>query len=79
MPGDALAAKDAVEPLIHKSYIEEPAQAYAGSANDRCDRLISLPAVALCSGRGIHKAMGGLVCGFRPTRYSGSRDTPGSN
>lgn len=40
MSGASLAAKDAVDPLIHKSYLEELAAAYAGAAN-RDDPLIS--------------------------------------
>ena len=40
MSGASLAAKDAVDPLIHKTYLEELASAYAGSA-DRRDPLLS--------------------------------------
>jgi len=40
MSGASLAAKDAVDPLIHKGYLEELAGAYAGAA-DRRDPLIS--------------------------------------
>jgi acetyl esterase/lipase len=40
MSGDSLAAKDAIDPLIHKGYLEELASAYAGTA-DRRDPLIS--------------------------------------
>jgi len=40
MSGASLADKDGVDPLIHKAYLEELAQAYAGSA-DRHDPLIS--------------------------------------
>jgi len=40
MSGASLADKDGVDPLIHKAYLEELAQAYAGSA-DRRDPLIS--------------------------------------
>ena len=40
MSGASLAAKDAVDPLIHKAYLEELASAYAGSA-DRRDPLVS--------------------------------------
>jgi acetyl esterase/lipase len=40
MSGASLASKDAVDPLIHKAYLEELASAYAGTA-DRRDPLIS--------------------------------------
>jgi acetyl esterase/lipase len=40
MSGASLAAKDAVDPLIHKGYLEELASAYAG-ARDRRDPTIS--------------------------------------
>jgi len=40
MSGDTLGTKDAVDPLIHKAYLEELADAYAASA-DRKDPLIS--------------------------------------
>src|SRR5215213_8935664 len=40
MSGASLAAKDALDPLIHKGYLEELAGAYAGGA-DRRDPLIS--------------------------------------
>jgi acetyl esterase/lipase len=40
MSGATLATKDAVDPLIHKAYLEELAAAYAG-AHDRRDPLIS--------------------------------------
>ncbi|MBX9846072.1 MAG: alpha/beta hydrolase [Xanthobacteraceae bacterium] len=40
MSGASLATKDAVDPLIHKPYLEELAAAYAGTA-DRRDPLIS--------------------------------------
>jgi acetyl esterase/lipase len=40
MSGATLATKDAVDPLIHKPYLEELATAYAG-ATDRRDPLIS--------------------------------------
>jgi acetyl esterase/lipase len=40
MSGASLATKDAVDPLIHKAYLEELAGAYAGAA-DRRDPLIS--------------------------------------
>jgi acetyl esterase/lipase len=41
MSGQSLATKDAVDPLIHRSYLEELASAYAGTADDRRDPLIS--------------------------------------
>jgi acetyl esterase/lipase len=40
MSGASLATKDAIDPLIHKPYLEELASAYAGAA-DRRDPLIS--------------------------------------
>ncbi|MBX9827006.1 MAG: alpha/beta hydrolase [Xanthobacteraceae bacterium] len=40
MSGGSLVTKDAVDPLIHKPYLEELAAAYAGAANRR-DPLIS--------------------------------------
>lgn len=40
MSGESLVTKDAVDPLIHKPYLEELADAYAGTA-DRSDPLIS--------------------------------------
>jgi epsilon-lactone hydrolase len=40
MSGDTLGTKDAVDPIIHKAYLEELADAYAASA-DRRDPLIS--------------------------------------
>ena len=40
MSGGSLVTKDAVDPLIHKPYLEELAAAYAGAA-DRRDPLIS--------------------------------------
>jgi epsilon-lactone hydrolase len=40
MSGASLADKDGIDPLIHKAYLEDLAQAYAGSA-DRRDPLIS--------------------------------------
>ena len=40
MSGATLTAKDTVDPLIHKGYLEELAAAYAGTA-DRRDPLIS--------------------------------------
>jgi epsilon-lactone hydrolase len=41
MSGASLAAKDAVDPLIHKAYLEELADAYAPPPNDRRDPTIS--------------------------------------
>jgi acetyl esterase/lipase len=41
MSGDTLATKDAVDPLIHKAYLEELADAYAPPPLDRRDPLIS--------------------------------------
>jgi epsilon-lactone hydrolase len=41
MSGDTLATKDAVDPLIHKAYLEELADAYAPPPIDRRDPLIS--------------------------------------
>jgi acetyl esterase/lipase len=41
MSGATLASKDAVDPLIHKSYLEELADAYAPAPLDRGDPLIS--------------------------------------
>lgn len=41
MSGDTLATKDAVDPLIHKAYLEELAEAYAPAPIDRRDPLIS--------------------------------------
>ena len=41
MSGATLATKDAVEPLIHKAYLEELADAYAPPPLDRRDPLIS--------------------------------------
>jgi monoterpene epsilon-lactone hydrolase len=41
MSGQSLATKDAVDPLIHRSYLEELASAYAGAADGRGDPLIS--------------------------------------
>jgi acetyl esterase/lipase len=40
MSGASLATKDSIDPLIHKAYLEELADAYAGAA-DRRDPLIS--------------------------------------
>jgi epsilon-lactone hydrolase len=41
MSGSTLATKDAVDPLIHKNYLEELATAYVPGAIDRRDPLIS--------------------------------------
>jgi epsilon-lactone hydrolase len=41
MSGDTLKAKDAVDPLIHKAYLEDLADAYAPPPIDRRDPLIS--------------------------------------
>ena len=41
MSGASLATKDAVDPLIHKPYLEELAAAYAPPPRDRRDPLIS--------------------------------------
>ncbi|MGE5368031.1 MAG: alpha/beta hydrolase [Chloroflexota bacterium] len=41
MSGDTIATKDAVDPLIHKSYLEELAGAYAPSGVDRKDPRVS--------------------------------------
>ena len=41
MTGASLAAKDAVDPLIHKGYLEELAAAYVPTGMDRKDPLIS--------------------------------------
>jgi acetyl esterase/lipase len=41
MSGATLATKDAVDPLIHKAYLEELAAAYAPAPIDRNDPLIS--------------------------------------
>ncbi|MGA8825380.1 MAG: alpha/beta hydrolase [Pseudolabrys sp.] len=41
MSGASLATKDAVDPLIHKAYLEELASAYAPASVDRKDPLIS--------------------------------------
>ena len=41
MSGASLAGKDAVDPLIHKGYLEELAAAYAPQSIDRRDPLIS--------------------------------------
>ena len=41
MSGDTLASKDAVDPLIHKPYLEELAAAYVPAAIDRRDPRIS--------------------------------------
>ena len=41
MSGSTLATKDAVDPLIHKGYLEELAEAYVPGTVDRKDPLIS--------------------------------------
>ncbi len=41
MSGDTMVSKDAVDPLIHKAYLEELAQAYAPVGVDRKDPRIS--------------------------------------
>ena len=41
MSGATLATKDAVDPLIHKAYLDELADAYAPAPLDRTDPLIS--------------------------------------
>jgi epsilon-lactone hydrolase len=41
MSGETLATKDAVDPLIHKAYLDELADAYAPPSVDRRDPLIS--------------------------------------
>ena len=41
MSGTSLATKDAIDPLIHKGYLEELASAYAPAPLDRRDPLIS--------------------------------------
>src|SRR3954466_5045386 len=41
MSGASLASKDAIDPLIHKGYLEELASAYAPAPLDRRDPLIS--------------------------------------
>ena len=41
MSGSTLATKDAVDPLIHKNYLEELAEAYVPGTIDRRDPLIS--------------------------------------
>jgi acetyl esterase/lipase len=41
MSGDTLASKDAVDPLIHKPYLEELAEAYLSSGIDRRDPRVS--------------------------------------
>ena len=41
MSGATLATKDAVDPIIHKAYLEELAAAYVPPAIDRRDPLIS--------------------------------------
>ena len=49
MSGDAMASKDAVDPLIHKAYLEELAQAYVPAGANRKDPRIS-PLFANLSG-----------------------------
>ena len=41
MSGPTLATKDAVDPIIHKAYLEELAEAYAPAPHDHSDPLIS--------------------------------------
>jgi acetyl esterase/lipase len=41
MSGTTLDTKDAIDPLIHRAYLAELAQAYAPSPIDRSDPLIS--------------------------------------
>lgn len=41
MSGDTLATKDAVDPIIHKAYLGELAQAYLGAAVDPTDPRVS--------------------------------------
>ena len=41
MSGSTLATKDAIDPLIHKAYLDELADAYAPPSIDRRDPLIS--------------------------------------
>ena len=41
MSGSTLATKDAIDPLIHKAYLAELAEAYAPPSIDRRDPLIS--------------------------------------
>jgi len=41
MSGDTMSSKDAVDPLIHKAYLEELAQAYLAAGADRMDPRIS--------------------------------------
>jgi acetyl esterase/lipase len=41
MSGETLATKDAIDPLIHKAYLDELADAYAPPSIDRRDPLIS--------------------------------------
>ena len=41
MSGETLGAKDAVDPIIHKAYLDELADAYAPAPTDREDALIS--------------------------------------
>jgi len=41
MSGETLTTRDAVDPLIHKAYLDELADAYAPPSADRRDPLIS--------------------------------------
>ena len=41
MSGPTLATKDAIDPIVHKAYLEELAEAYAPAPYDRRDPLIS--------------------------------------
>ena len=41
LSGDTLASKDAVDPLIHKAYLDELASAYVGAGAKRTDPLVS--------------------------------------
>jgi epsilon-lactone hydrolase len=41
MSGDTIVSKDAADPLIHKAYLEELAQAYVAAGADRTDPRIS--------------------------------------
>ena len=41
MSGDTMASKDAVDPLIHKAYLEELAKAYVPSSVNRKDPRVS--------------------------------------
>src|SRR5213078_2088754 len=42
MSGETLASKDTVDPLIHKSYLEELADAYLPAGMDRKDPRVSV-------------------------------------